>query len=57
MAQNEKLPFPYVRGIGRMFDNEKAILLILDCKPTDDELRFMHDYLNQSYKEKIHGRE
>lgn len=57
MGQNDKLPFPYVRGIGRMFDNEKAVLLILDCKPTDDELRFMHDYLNQNYREKIHGRE
>lgn len=38
--------WPHVRGIGRMFDNEKALLISLDRKPTDDELRAIHDFLN-----------
>ncbi|EKS26714.1 hypothetical protein [Afipia felis] len=32
-------------GVGRMFDNEKALLLICNRKPTDDELRAIHDLL------------
>lgn len=35
-----------VSGVGRMWDNEKALLLILDRKPTDDELRAIHNQLS-----------
>jgi len=34
-----------VRGVGRMFDNDKAVLVMLDRKPTDDELRALHEAL------------
>jgi hypothetical protein len=33
------------RGVGRMFDNEKAILVIFDRKLTDDELRSLHEQI------------
>lgn len=37
-----------VWGVGRMFDNEKAVLVILDRKPTDEELRHLHERLASS---------
>lgn len=37
---------PKVRGVGRMEDNDKALLLLLDRRPSDHELRVIHDYLN-----------
>jgi hypothetical protein len=37
--------WPRVWGVGRMYDNEKAVLVALDRKPTDDELRAIDDYL------------
>ena len=33
-----------ISGVGRMADNEKAILLIASRKPTDDELRALHEW-------------
>lgn len=39
---------PRVRGVSRLWDNEKALMLSLDRRPTDDELRAIHDYLNPS---------
>jgi hypothetical protein len=33
------------RGVGRMFDNEKAVLVMFDRKLTDDELRSLHDQI------------
>ena len=37
--------YPRVRGVGRMFDNDRALLLMLASKPTDDDLRAIHDVL------------
>lgn len=41
-----KKTFPKVLGVGRMADNPKALLVCLADAPTDDELRFFHDYLS-----------
>lgn len=41
-------PYPYVRGISRMFDNKRAVLISLDYEPSDNELRVIHDTLNQA---------
>jgi hypothetical protein len=38
--------WPYVRGIGRVADNPKAITLFFDRPLTDDEMREIHDQLN-----------
>lgn len=32
-------------GVSRLFDNDRALLLILDRKPTDEELRAVHEHL------------
>lgn len=32
-------------GVARMHDNDKAILVMLERRPTDDELRALHDTL------------
>jgi hypothetical protein len=42
MTEGFGVGWPKVRGVGRMFDNDKALLVMLDKKPTDDELRAMH---------------
>jgi len=44
-AINRTTSWPRVWGVGRMYDNEKAVLVALDRKPTDDELRAIDDYL------------
>jgi hypothetical protein len=36
---------PPARGIGRVADNEKAIILTFDRRLTDDEMRAVHDRL------------
>jgi hypothetical protein len=33
---------PGARGIGRVADNEQALILYFDRKPTDDEMRAIH---------------
>lgn len=35
-------------GVSRMFDNEKAVLVSFDRRPTDDELRAIHERLRFS---------
>lgn len=37
--------WPHVLGVGRMFDNKKALLVSMEREPTDDELRAFHDAL------------
>lgn len=54
MTQNSEL---LARGVGRMFDNEKALLVIFDRKPTDDELRAVHDKLRSVASAPAVGRE
>jgi hypothetical protein len=34
-----------VRGVGRVADNVRALLMIFAVEPTDDEIRAIHDYL------------
>lgn len=36
---------PPIQGVGRMFDNEKAVLVMFRRKLTDDELRALHEFL------------
>lgn len=36
---------PRVRGVGRMADEPRALLVLLTEIPTDDELRSMHEFL------------
>lgn len=36
---------PRVYGIGRVGDNEQAVLAVFSRKLTDDELRDLHDYI------------
>lgn len=36
---------PGACGVSRMWDNEKAVLVSFERKPTDDELRALHDLL------------
>lgn len=40
-----KRSLPRVWGVSRMFDNEQALLVSLDRKPTNDEMRDIHDLL------------
>lgn len=35
-----------VLGVGRMADNERALLVTLDGVPTDDELRAFHEFVS-----------
>lgn len=37
--------FPRAFGVSRMFDNEKALLVCFERRPTDDELRNLQDLL------------
>ena len=39
-----------VVGVGRMFDNDKALLLMFGRKPTDDELRIIHDRIGKIWQ-------
>jgi hypothetical protein len=34
-----------VRGVGRAADEPRAILVMLTDRPTDDELRSLHEFL------------
>lgn len=34
-----------VRGVGRMADEPRALLVLLNERPTDDELRSIHEFL------------
>lgn len=36
-----------VQGIGRVADNNRALLITLVVEPTDDEIRSIHDYLRK----------
>lgn len=36
-----------VRGIGRVGDEPRALLLMLTERPTDDEIRALHEYFSQ----------
>jgi hypothetical protein len=36
-----------IKGIGRVADNEKAIILYFDRRLTDDEMRALHDHLRE----------
>lgn len=36
-----------VRGVGRMADNTKAVLVMLDDEPTNEELVSLHDWLSR----------
>jgi hypothetical protein len=37
-----------IKGIGRVADNEKAIILYFDRKLTDGEMRALHDHLREA---------
>jgi hypothetical protein len=37
-----------VRGVGRVADEPRAILVLLNERPTDDEMRAIHDLLRAS---------
>lgn len=37
-----------VRGVGRVGDEPRALLVQLNERPTDDELRFLHDVLDRA---------
>jgi hypothetical protein len=47
MSKSEPLHGDKVRAVGvaRMQDNDRAVLVCFDRKPTDDELRDVHDTL------------
>lgn len=34
-----------VRGVGRVADEPRALLVLLSERPTDDEIRSLHEYL------------
>lgn len=34
-----------VQGVGRMADNPRAVLISLDERPSDDDLRDLHEFL------------
>ena len=34
-----------VRGVGRVVDEPKALLVFLDGQPTDDHIRSLHEFL------------
>lgn len=36
-----------VRGVGRVADEPRALLLALNERPTDDEIRALHDHLRE----------
>lgn len=36
---------PRVQGIGRIADNDRAVLIMLSNRPTDDDMRSLHDFL------------
>ncbi len=36
-----------VRGVGRVADEPRALLLVLNERPTDDEIRALHDHLSE----------
>lgn len=36
-----------VQGVGRMADNPRALLIILNGEPTDNEMRSLHNYLRE----------
>lgn len=36
-----------VRGVGRVADEPRALLLSLNERPTDDEIRALHDHLSE----------
>jgi hypothetical protein len=38
-----------VYGTGRVADNEQALLVMMSRKPTDDELREIHDVLREHF--------
>jgi hypothetical protein len=33
-----------INGVGRMADNEKALLVMCSAKPTDDHIRALHEW-------------
>ena len=39
---------PKVSGMGRMGDNDKALLLMLNWRPTDDQLRYLHEVMERA---------
>jgi hypothetical protein len=41
-----------IKGVSRVADNERVILVSLSERPTDDELREIHDYLRSMMTEK-----
>lgn len=40
------VPVPKIVGISRMFDNDRALLLCVDRRPSDDDIRNIHDLLS-----------
>lgn len=47
----EDVAFPYPRGIGRIADNDRALIVYFDVVPTDDEMRMIHDSLRAAHAE------
>ena len=37
--------WPDLKGVGRDRDNDKTLILYFDTRPSDDELRALHDHL------------
>ncbi len=35
-----------INGVGRDAENERSLILYLSRRPTDDEMRRLHNYLN-----------
>ena len=42
----DDVKIPRVRGIGRVSDNVKALVLYFDYRPTDDQMRAIHALLS-----------
>lgn len=40
--------YPKVNGVGRMADNDKAMLVMFERKLTDDELREFHEFIREN---------
>ena len=37
-----------VNGVGRVDDNDKALLLMLSWRPSDDQLRYLHEVMERA---------
>lgn len=47
--RNESIPLR-PRGVGRVADEPRALLILFNENPTDDELRALHEHLRLWYE-------